>query len=155
MPEQWLIDGYNLLHSLRTAHPHRSLTREGLFTLVSGFASFKNVDVLLVLDGTGPEAELDAHATARFRAVFSQKGPADAYIERVLFEERSKKRLVVVTDDRAIANIGRGGGAQVVSTQGFNEMLKGCARDRSDILDGKKAKGHGFHRPFDDKLKDL
>ena len=152
MVEQWLVDGYNLLHALQARTPRDPLSREDLFCLAAGFASFKKCDVLLVLDGAGPEADLEGYATTHFKAVFSQKGTADAYIERFLYEHRATHRMTVVTDDRAIADIGRGGGAQVLSTLSFAEMLKECSKENSDTLDKERSKGHRFNRPFEDKL---
>ena len=156
MAEQWLIDGYNLFHALKSKRPQRSpLSREELFALVAEFASFKKTDTLLVLDGAGDQGELDAYRTDHFEIVFSQKVSADACIERYLFEHRQTLQLVVVTDDRAISNIGRGGGARVLSTSAFAELLKECKKEGSDFLQNKRSREHGFHRPFEDKLKDL
>ena len=155
MSEQWLIDGYNLLHSLNSLGSFKTLSREGLLSMVAGFASFQKTDVLLVLDGIGSEAELASYATAHFKAVFSQKDPADTYIERYLFEYRTRRALVVVTDDRAIANIGRGGGARVLSTSVYAKILKDTMKENQDLLRKEEDRGHGFNRPFGDKLKDL
>jgi hypothetical protein len=60
-----------------------------------------------------------------------------------------------VTDDRAVSNIGRGGGARVLSTSIFAELLKECRKEESDVLNKARSREHGFHRPFEDKLKDL
>ena len=123
--------------------------------MAAEFASFKNVSVLLVLDGAGDPAELGAYRTSCFEVVYSQKVPADAYIEKHLYENRDKQRLVVVTDDRAITNIARGCGASVLGTSTFAELLKECKKEGSDLLQKEKSREHGFHRPFEDKLKDL
>ena len=156
MAEQWLIDGYNLLHALKSfASPKIPLSREQLFGLLVEFASFKKIQTLLVLDGAGDEGELRAYRTDFFEAVYSHAVSADACIEKYLFQHRQTKSLVVVTDDRAVSNMGRGGGARVLSTSTFAEMLKECKKEEADVLNKKKAREHGFHRPFEDKLKDL
>ena len=155
MSEQWLIDGYNLLHALRPADsPKTRLSREKLFALTAEFASFKKVRTLLILDGAGEPAQLEAYRTDHFEAVFSQKVSADAYIEKYLYEQRGKVRMTVVTNDRAIANIARGGGASVLSTLQFLELLKECRAESGDVLRKEKLRGHRFNRPFEDKLKD-
>ena len=155
MAEQWLIDGCNLLHALQSQTSKRSsLSREKLFALIAEFASFKKTHTLLVLDGVGDEGELRAYRTAYFEAVFSQKDSADACIEKYLFQHRQTQDLVVVTDDRAISNMGRGGGARVLSTSMFAELLKECRKEASDVLHKEKSREHGFNRPFEDKLKD-
>ena len=155
MAEQWLIDGYNLLH----AHPSHSsskvvLSREKLFALVAEFASFKKLPTLLVLDGVGDEGQLQAYRTDCFEAVFSQKVSADTYIEKFLYEQRGRARLTVVTNDRAIANIARGGGASVLSAAQFYDLMNECRKESDEFLLKEKTRGHRFHRPFEDKLKD-
>ena len=156
MAEQWLIDGYNLLHAIRSVAPKRSLpSREQLFAWISEFASFKKTNTLIVLDGVGDDQELRSYRTPNFEAVYSREIPADTYIERYLFQNREKMRMVIVTDDRAIANSGRGGGSQVLSTTAFVELLKECKKEGSEFLQKEKSREHGFNRPFKDKLKDL
>ena len=156
MAEQWLIDGYNLLHAYQSQSPKKNiLSREKLFQLVAEFASFKKLSTLLVLDGSGDEGQLEAYRTADFEVVFSQKVPADTYIEKYLYEHRDRCRLVVVTNDRAIVNIGRGGGASVLSTSQFFELLKECKKEGAELLQKEKSREHGFHRPFEDKLKNF
>ena len=156
MAEQWLIDGYNLLHALQSRTPKKSpLSREQLLALVAEFASFKKIRTLLVLDGVGEEGELSACRTTYFEAIFSQKVSADACIEKYLFQHRRTQTLVVVTDDRAVSNMSRGSGARVLSTSMFAELLKESRKEESDILSKKKSREHGFHRPFEDKLKEL
>ena len=154
--EQWLIDGYNLLRSLQSRQSKKNpWSCEQLFGCVAQFASFKKLSTLIVLDGVGDDNEWLAYQTDGFRVVFSQKDPADAYIERFLFQQRGKLRMTVVTDDRAIANISRGGGAQVISTVLFAEMLEDCRKGHQETLDKERSRLYGFHRPFEDKLKDL
>ena len=156
MAEQWLIDGYNLLRALQSKNPKRvSPTREQLFALLGEFASFKKTNILLVLDGVGEDHELRPYGTKHFEAVFSQKVSADARIEQYLFQHREKLQMTIVTDDRAIADIGRGGGASVLSTSAFSEMLRDCKKESVEFLQKEKSREHGFHRPFEDKLKDL
>ena len=156
MAEQWLIDGYNLLYALQSQDPQRSSpSREQMFAFVAEFASFKKLNTLIVLDGTGNDAELSAYRTDCLEVVYSQKVPADTYIERYLFENRDKKRLVVVTNDRAIGNIACGCGAGLLSTSLFWEQLKASQKDSGDLIQKQRSKQHGFNRPFEDKLKDL
>ena len=156
MAEQYLIDGYNLLHALKAGSAKKVFpSREQLFAWFAEFASFKNTDTLLVLDGVGGDEELGAYQTKNFKVVFSRKVPADTYIERFLFQNRGKLLMTVVTDDRAIADMGRGGGSRVLSTSVFEEMLKDCKKEGSKFLDKECSREHGFNRPFDDKLKEL
>jgi uncharacterized protein len=156
MSEEWLVDGYNLLHA---AYPSGSSTRikpdrEAFLAELAGFSALDGKPMLVVLDGAGDQAELDKHTAPKFRVIYSQKVSADACIERTLFERRTEARFTVVTDDRAISNIARGSGALVMGAAGFLERLKESRKERADKQAHDKMKGHGFNRPFD-KLKDL
>ena len=111
--------------------------------------------MLLVLDGKCEFAELDIHHTALFRVVYSQKVSADTFIERILFDRRTEARFTVVTDDRAITNIARGSGALVVGTTQFLDLMKESKKEGAESVDKGKLRSHGFHRPFEDKLKDI
>ena len=153
MAEQWLIDGYNLLHALQDRNARKSsLSREQLFSCVAQFASSKKLPTLIVLDGVGDNSELKPHRTKHLEVVYSQKVPADSYIERYVFEHRQEQSLVVVTDDRAISNLARGGGARVLGTSAFAELLEEARKEGADIIQKERSRGHGFHRPFEDKL---
>lgn len=155
MQELWLIDGYNLLHALRSeVSPKDAPSREKLFALAAEFASLKKYRTLLVLDGAGDPAQLEAYRTGCFEAVFSQKVSADTCIEKHLYEERGKARMTVVTNDRAIANIARGCGAAVMSASAFYGLLGECRREGEEWRQKEKSRGHRFNRPFEDKLKD-
>ncbi len=156
MAEEWLVDGCNLLHAYPAGRsPKNTNSRAELLAALADFASQRDRPMLVVLDGKGEAAELDIHHTALFRVVYSQKVSADACIERVLFERRSQARFTVVTDDRAISNIARGSGALVVGTAPFLEMMKESKKNSSKSVDKGKLRSHGFHRPFEDKLKDV
>lgn len=156
MAEEWLIDGYNLLHAIPSGKTSkRKKDRDAWLAGLAGFASFKACPMLVVLDGKGEPSELEIHHTRYLRVVYSQKTSADAFIEKRLYERRHKADLLVVTDDRAIANMARGSGARVLGTAAFLEMMKEAQKESSETLHKGKIRSHGFHRPFGDKLKDV
>ncbi len=156
MVEEWLIDGCNLLHAYPSANTSKDKkNRAVLLSALAGFASLKGKPMLVVMDGKGEPAEMDIHHTALFRVVYSQKVSADTCIEKLLYERRSEARFTVVTDDRAISNIARGSGAMVLGTGAFLELMKESRKESSETLDKGKIRSRGFHRPFEDKLKDL
>ena len=154
--EEWLVDGYNLLHAYPSGKSsHTRKNREAFLAELAAFASAEGRVMLVVLDGQGDPAELDIHRTELFRVVYSQKVSADACIERILYERRTEARFTVVTNDRAISNIARGAGAAVLSAASFLERLGQTRGESSDALNKNKLRSHGFNRPFEDKLKDL
>ena len=154
MLEEWLVDGFNLLHHLTSRlNQKNKLSKESLFNLLANFsASSDGRHVIVVLDGIGSDQELEPFYTASFQAFYSQKVSADTCIERYLYEKKTAMRLMVVTKDRAIATMARGYGAGVVSPDAFMEMLRENKSENSDILFKQKVKSRGFHRPFEDKI---
>ena len=155
MTEEWLIDGYNLLHSFPAATPRRpKLSREDLCKALADFASSVNHPVILVFDGKGNPAEFSHYSTKHLSILYSQSVTADAYIERYLFEHKGRCSFTVVTKDRAITNHARGCGARVLSPSIFMETLSAACRESGDVLFKEKVRSHGFNRPFEKKLKD-
>ena len=154
MPEEWLIDGYNLLHAITAVCKQKQvkMDREILLAQLSSFAANKNVRLTVVLDGQGNQSELGSLNTSLFEVAYSQKVSADTYIERVLFERRALVKLVVVTNDRAISNIARGGGASVFGCDDFMMQLKDSKDETSKIQQKNDIRSRGFNRPFDEKL---
>ncbi len=152
MPEEWLIDGYNLLYDLKKSRTSPAVSREQLFGLLASFASMGERRVLMVLDGVGNDAEFESCRTAAFQIIYSQSVSADSYIEKYLYDKKGKVRFVVVTRDRAIANIASGTGARVMDPRVFMETMAEGQKDGADILFQHKVKAHGFNRPFDGKL---
>jgi len=168
MPEEWLIDGYNFLHSLnsRKAKPSSKISRESCLSRIAAFTASQHCQVTVVLDGVGQDDEFTGlrlpvparpaggrQAGARgFCVVYSGPVSADAHIEKYLFENKGKASFVVVTEDRAIADMARGSGACVMDAQSFMERLEAAEKDSGDILFKHKVKAHGFHRPFEDKI---
>jgi len=156
MSEEWLIDGYNLLHDFVSHNKKKiEISKDLLFGLLANFASAAERSVMIVLDGKGKDEELESYNTKSFRAVYSQALSADSYIERYLYEKKAGSGMIVVTKDRAITLMARGAGARVIGTREFLELLGSMKKDNEDILFKHKVEGHGFNRPFKDKLKDI
>ena len=156
MDEEWLIDGYNLLHdiaSLKNSHHAFPSSKTELFAVLAGFASSKKQKMWMVLDGVGNPEELKVYQTPFFEAVYSQKVSADNHIEKYIYQNKTSTSFLVVTNDRTISELARGGGARVLKNSLFLEMLKEAGRDEKAVVNKEEARSHGFHRPFDDKLK--
>ncbi len=153
MPEEWLIDGYNLLYDLKNRkHKNNAVTRESLLHALANFASASGRKIQMVLDGQGDDAEWQAFQTPTLQILYSQAVSADSYIEKYLCEKKAVCRLVVVTRDQAISRIARGFGASVLSTETFTAMLEEFKKESGDSLWKHQVKAHGFHRPFEGKI---
>ena len=156
MLEEWLIDGYNLLHSAAPpGNKKGGVSREALFGLLAGFASAEERKVLMVLDGQGNEREFGAYQTKNFSVVYSQTLTADSVIEKMLCEKKGAVSFRVVTKDRAVCQMARGFGARVMAPEEFMTLLGARRKENDEILFGEKVRSHGFSRPFEEKLKNL
>lgn len=107
----------------------------------------------MVLDGVGSPDELAVHKTSYFEAVYSQKVSADHYIEKYIYQNKLAVAFLVVTNDRTISEMARGGGARVLKNSQFLEMLKETGGESKAALENEEARSHGFNRPFDNQLK--
>jgi predicted RNA-binding protein with PIN domain len=153
MPEEWLIDGYNLLYEIRFKFPKSGLSDRGaLFSLLAGFAAAGR-RVTAVLDGCADAAELEPYRTKDFEAVFSGKRSADAYIEARLSERAALVRTVVVTRDAALRSMARGYGARVIAPDEFLELVREEKKEGEDAW-LRRPQPRIFNRPFDGKLGD-
>ncbi len=153
MLEEWLIDGYNFLHSARIQGKKRSFSREQCFSVLANFASADQRKVLMVLDGHGKTRELHAYCTDNFQIIYSNELTADSVIERMLCEKKHNSLFVVITKDRAVSQMARGFGARVMEPDEFMVIVDADKKAHEDILFHEKIRSHGFNRPFEKKLK--
>ncbi len=155
MSEEWLIDGYNLLHDLTGRNKKNKMLRQDLFEILANFSGQGNRRLTLVLDGRGNDDEFRPYLHKTFHIVYSQSVSADSYIEKILYEKKGKAPLMVVTKDRAITNMARGAGARVMNPEDFMDLVKSSKEESKDVLFKHQAQSHGFNRPFQDKLKHI
>ncbi len=153
MNEEWLIDGWNLLHACRPSGRQAKIqSKETLCGKLAEFASAKGCRVTVFFDGVGNDEEFGSYRTDRFEAFYSQRVSADAKIERRLFEGRGKASFVVVTNDRAVGDIAAGNGARVLGASRFLEEWGDCRKEGDEDRFRRDTRSHGFNRPFEDKL---
>ena len=154
MPEEWLIDGYNLLYDLNARKSFKSIpvSKEKLLSQLATLAATRAHAIFIVFDGVGNDSEFEPIQTRYLRAVYSQSESADAVIEKYVCQNRGNLNLTVFTKDRAVSDMVRGAGARVFNARDFRHELELCFRENSDILFRGQVKARGFHRPFEDKL---
>ncbi|OIO39569.1 MAG: hypothetical protein COT00_01250 [Candidatus Omnitrophica bacterium CG07_land_8_20_14_0_80_50_8] len=154
MIEEWLIDGYNLLHvAASSKNTKQGASREALFDLLASFASGGERKVAMVLDGVGDEREFDVYRTKFFEIIYSNALTADSVIEKILCERKGTVPFMVVTNDRAVTQVARGLGARVMRSEEFMTLIRSGKCENEQILFKEKVKSHGFNRPFEEKLR--
>lgn len=154
MPEEWLIDGYNLLRDQESS-PSKAALTSWAHRLAGFAASKKERSVRLVLDGQAPAGEWDAFKTPVFQIIHSGKITADSVIEKYLCENKGRARLMVVTKDTAVARMARGSGSGVMAPAEFKRLVTESEKQVRESLFREDVKNHGFNRPFGNKLKNL
>ena len=152
MSEEWLIDGYNLLHYLSRSKSFAHLSKDVLLHLLASFAQTNQTRVLVVFDGKGNDEELETYRTNFLSVMYSQSDSADTVIERRLCQ-RKDPAMIVVTKDRAILRMARGVGSRGFEPAHFMEALADTAKQSRQVLNQHEGNARGFHRPFEKKLK--
>jgi predicted RNA-binding protein with PIN domain len=88
-PTLYLFDGYNLLH----AGPFSD--RRGLVDALASFVAETGARGVVVFDGAGDDAEI-----GRLKVRFAPD--ADALLERLAAEHRSRERVLLVSSDATV-----------------------------------------------------
>ena len=157
MADIWLFDGWNVLHGLsqRAGVLFKSLTPDGLLSILSDFAAQQGCKILVLLDGHGPGGDhrLSWKTSDRVTILYSQDQTADAVLERYLYDHRSQAQFSVVSDDGAIGRLAHGMGARVITTERFASMLNELRNERANKAHENKIHEHGFNRPFGKALE--
>lgn len=117
----FIIDGYNVLFSLRPYLKGFARTREGFLLYLKAahhFGSSRN-EVTVVFDGREGIVSDGLASHAPLRVKFSKRESADEMIVRIVSREQHPERTVVVTDDRELSLRVRQLGAQSVPVLTF------------------------------------
>lgn len=154
--EEWLIDGYNVYHALRRRERGVSLadylTRLADLTAAPAPSGAERRFVV-VLDGRGEDADLVPYRTGSCEVIRSGGVSADSCIERLIFEWKATRRILLVTDDRAIRQLAHGAGCRSMGTDEFLSQNASFIKSRSEDLHRRRQlDGRQFNRPFEDLL---
>lgn len=123
-PTLYLFDGFNLLHAGGFRSP------EELRDLLASWVAARGARGVLVFDGHGPDEE---HGPLSVRWA----GDADAAIERLAAERRSREQVAVVSSDEAVRGT-TGASVRTLSSRRFLAELtppQHADRSRGDLRD--------------------
>lgn len=137
--DEWLVDGFNLLHAVLLGGEERSqwwtaAARERVLAAVeeatragdrdatvtpggAAASASSQSSVWVVFDGNRSASDTPTSEAGRLQSVFAPS--ADEWLVRRVKQAREPSRVVVVTADRKLANRARHHGAQVLSPRDF------------------------------------
>ncbi|MEZ6143053.1 MAG: NYN domain-containing protein [Zavarzinella sp.] len=127
--EQFLIDGYNLLHAIGTRIDEKAgqsglhRAREEMLSWIADHLSGKQWEIRIVFDAQNSYG--GARETTRFgmRVIVVHGSCADSYIEEELSHLRTPEKWTVVSNDRRVRDAAHIHGARQVRCQGFVDLL--------------------------------
>ncbi len=136
MALHFVLDGYNIIKQISfLAEGKLESQREKLIRFIevkSPQGSLRN-KVTIIFDGQSVGGGYQR--SSRIHIVFSSQEGADEKIKRLVTQEKNKKCIVVVTDDRDIQYYVRSQGAQVLGVHHF--LNKGSDRQKRLLGDPK------------------
>jgi predicted RNA-binding protein with PIN domain len=121
----YLVDGNNVMAQRVGWHRNKPLARRGLMDELAEFVRAKKVQVTVVFDGSPEDHFADG---ARYRGItvhYARPGSnADERIKEIVEQARERRKLRVVTSDRALLDYVRRCGAQVIRSGEFRRLLE-------------------------------
>lgn len=137
MPKCYYIDGYNVLYKSSMLRPLAEndieSAREALIDKVVLFCRAVDATATIVFDGRGKRyAETVDHGRnlAGLEVMYTHGNlSADAIIERMVYQAKDRREIVVVSNDRGIRMLCRGMGALVMEADSFLQEVRGIRED--------------------------
>lgn len=143
MSNQYILDGYNVIHSDPTLSEgldqHFEETRNQFIKIVSESFSGKNIDIKIIFDGQD-----DTYGNNKFinnlRVYYTHTHQtADDWIKEYIQKQKSAKSIKVVTNDKSIRRDCLSFGAKLLHSEEFINLLRPEANldlpDSKDLLD--------------------
>lgn len=127
----YIIDGYNVLNKLsflaRLRRVNFDNARDRFIELLNKFADYFPCKVIVVFDGRPWQSIYSRDDIIEIR--FSESvSTADRIIERMIYLQKSRKDIIVVTDDLLERDMVRGLGCMCMSCYEFENILKQIER---------------------------
>jgi predicted RNA-binding protein with PIN domain len=129
----YLIDGNNLLGRIAPHELREKGGREGLVGRLLAFQRVTRTRIHLVFDGNPEETPTVIEVNAKFTIHYpGAGGSADDVIRDMILEQADKRRFFVVTSDRALRDLAKKRGLEVLTSDDFARDLNAA------IKEGKK-----------------
>jgi len=131
----WILDGYNIILSderlTKAAGNDLETARDELIREITFSSKFKGDNVSLVFDGKTGSPDLKINS--RLRVIFS-KSPesADDLIKDMIGNYRTRRSIIVVSNDRSIADYARECGARTMKSTDFLSLIRAKEEEKME-----------------------
>ena len=123
----YILDGYNIVFNpvFKRGEEDTELLRNRLNDYLEGYLLDKNVDIIVVWDGTRGTGGIVNNSRRRVRNVFTRPPEnADNRIIKIVEKYDTRGRIIVVSDDRRhITGVVKNLGARVVGVRNFLNLI--------------------------------
>ncbi len=138
-----IIDGYNLLHSIRKSEYHESTSDVQLCRIIGKFLKLTGEKGEIVFDGTGPKDKGGFDNISNLEVLFAgRNSDADTVIEDKIRANTAPKRLTIVSSDRRLRKAAQVRKATSVKSDAFWAGLeKQLSRKRPAREPAEKRRG--------------
>ncbi len=121
-----IVDGYNVINSwqclTRLRNKSLEFKRLSLISTLQNFSDYTGKEISIVFDGNGAK-EL-SKKEGSLSIVFSKKcETADTVIERLVYNEKDRTKILVATNDRTEQNMIFGMGATFINSADFEVKI--------------------------------
>jgi predicted RNA-binding protein with PIN domain len=121
----YLVDGNNVMAQRVGWHRNKPLARRGLMDELANFAQARKVGLTVVFDGAPEDHFGDGSRYRGIQVFYARNGSnADERIKEIVEKSRERRKIRVVTSDRALGDYVRRCGAQVIRSGEFRQQMQ-------------------------------
>jgi len=115
-----IIDGHNLLYSIRKSEYFESISDVQLCRVISRYLKLVREKGEIVFDGSGPKDKSNFDNISNLEVHFAGRdSDADTVIENKISADTAPKRLTIVSSDRRLRKAARARKATAIKSEAF------------------------------------
>ena len=138
-----IIDGHNLLWSIRNIEDDSSITDAGLCKILDGYFGETREKAEIVFDGIGPPDKTIFETIRNIEITFSGRASdCDTLMEQRILDSTASKLLTIVSSDRRLRDAADARKAVAVKSEDFwDEVKKRLSRRKTSKEPKEKRSG--------------
>jgi predicted RNA-binding protein with PIN domain len=138
-----IIDGHNLLWSIKNTEDFASITDAGLCRILDSYFGLVGEKAEIIFDGIGPPNKTEFDNIRNLEVTFSgRRTDCDTVIEQRILDSTAPKRLTIVSTDRRLRDAASARKAAAVKSEDFwNEATKRLSKQRKSKEPAAKRSG--------------